>query len=371
MVARSTERDELARGFRTFAEQTRGSSPLYSALAPAIAGEPELLELLLAAPPAQRRPNLLFAAVHDLLLAGVEHPLARYYPSIQPDSAPPDAAAFEAFCELCRSHRDALYRTIATRHTQTNEVGRSAALLPALQRIAVEQPLALLELGASAGLNLLVDRFRYRYGQGRWIGPADSEVHVACEVRGHPPPLRRQPPRIGFRLGIDLRPLDPTDPADARWLMACVWPEHTRRMQLLRAALQLARRHPPRLVRADAALVLEQLADRVPKGLALCVFHTATMPYLSERQRAQCVAALERLGSRRALHWLSLEGHGEQAFGARLPFDRLYAPRPGERHTDTYGLVGYATWKDGRRQERVLARADMHGSWIEWLAPDW
>src|SRR5215211_915192 len=215
MTTRDEEIERVAERFVRFADETRGSSPLYAALSPAIAGSSELLKLLLEAPPTQRRATLLFAAVHDLLLAGIDHPLARYYPSIAGAALPPDQGAFAAFRDFCVEHRTSLRETVAVRRTQTNEVRRSIAFLPVVQHLSIAEPIALVEVGASAGLNLLLDQFRYRYGEGLWIGAANSPVAIECESRGVVP-LRDEPPCIAFRVGLDSHPLDVCSTTDAR-----------------------------------------------------------------------------------------------------------------------------------------------------------
>jgi hypothetical protein len=362
------ELERIAAGFARFADETRGESPLYAAISPAVAGDRELLALLLDAPPSQRRANLLFAAAHDLLLAGVAHPAARYYPSLTSEAADdPDDGAFEAFRDLCLSHRVAVQKLVAGRNTQTNEVRRSIAFLPVIQRLSAAGPIALVEVGASAGLNLLLDRYRYRYGDGAWIGDAESPVAIECTARG-PVPLRAEPPRVAFRIGLDLRPLDAGDPEDARWLMACVWPESIERLALLRSALAVASADPPRIVAGHAVDSLEEVVDLAPAHLAVCLFHSATMPYLTEDERAAFVATLDRIARRRALHWVSLEGGPAQSFGTSSPLGRLYTPRAEDRPTDIFGLLGYAHWIDGARQDRLLARVHMHGRWIEWTS---
>lgn len=364
---------QLAAAFARFADEARGSSALYAALSPAIAADRELLELMLAAPPTQRRANLLFAAVHDVLLAGRDHPLARYYGSLRERPRAPEPAALEAFRDFCLAARDAVRERIAARHTQTNEVRRSAALLPVLQRLSRDAPIALLEVGASAGLNLLVDRYRYRYGVGPWVGSTAFAVAIRCALRGPAPPYRLKPARIAHRLGLDPHPLDVRRAEDARWLMACVWPEHVDRLELLRAAVEIGRRDPPEIVRGNAqAADLDAALSSLPNDIPICVVHSAVMPYLTPTERNEFVRTLDRLGRERRdaapLHWLSFEGGARASFGAALPFSALDTRRPDDRPADNVGLVGYARWGAKGREERLLARADLHGRWLEWRA---
>ncbi|MBK9070396.1 MAG: DUF2332 domain-containing protein [Myxococcales bacterium] len=358
---------QVAARFIQFAEETHGSSPLYETLSRSVSLDLEVAALLLAAAPSQQRPNLLFAAVHDLLLSGMSHPLAAYYPSITATSLPADRTTIGHFRDFCLSHRSQLTERIETRHTQTNEVRRSIALLPIMQQMSLDGPIALVEVGASAGLNLLVDRYRYRYGVGAWVGAPDSSVAIECESRGHAVPFQVDPPRIGYRLGLDSHPLDATRADDARWLMACVWPEHLERQSLLSAALGVARTHPPRLIAGDAIHALEATIAEVPDHLPICLFHSATAAYFTDSECAAFASTIDRIASQRPLHWVSLEGGAVQSFGARLPFERLFSRRANDLPTDIFGLLGHATWRDGHRTDELLARVDMHGRWIEWL----
>jgi hypothetical protein len=145
------ELEGLARRFRAFASRKcAGVSPLYAALGAALAGD-------------RAPPNMLFAAVHALLLdTARDDPLAAHYASLTPHPKPPEDA-FSAFKAFCRKHEDAIAALLARRAVSTNEVGRSACLMPAYARVAAlaGEPLRIVEVGASAGLNLLWDRYAY------------------------------------------------------------------------------------------------------------------------------------------------------------------------------------------------------------------
>src|SRR5215218_1913808 len=151
----------LADRFACFAlEECHDSSPLYERLALGVADDPAMLALAAYARPGQPTPNLLFAAVQYLLLGGTPHPLAAFYPGLAHDPVA-GGDPYPAFHDFCRQHADSIRELLETRLVQTNEVRRSACLLPAfcwVARLAGDRPLALLEIGASAGLNLLWDR---------------------------------------------------------------------------------------------------------------------------------------------------------------------------------------------------------------------
>ncbi|MFN2556087.1 MAG: DUF2332 domain-containing protein [Nitriliruptorales bacterium] len=363
-MAREDRWEALARCFRHFAvEQARGRSPLYGRLADDISGRPEVASVLLEAPPDQRRPTLLFAAVHDLLLGGVEHPLASYYPSVG-GRREPDEALLLIFHDFCAAHDAVLRSMVSTRRTQTNEVRRSAALLPALQHAAQDAgaPFALVEIGTSAGLNLLMDRFAYRY-DARRVGPPEAMVVIDTHLRsGRSPPILDSALPAERRIGVDLHPLDVRLPADARWLRACVWPDDLDRLRLLDAAVGLARRHPPELVAGHALQALPDVAERLPDGLELCVFHSSTLAYFSGEERRRFIELLRSLSHARSLWWISLEAPFIE------PFDRQ-APSAFEDEVEGLSyLVALSRLEDGRRvSDQLLGRSDPHGKWLEWI----
>ncbi|HEX6872202.1 MAG TPA: DUF2332 domain-containing protein, partial [Micromonosporaceae bacterium] len=197
--------------------EVRGQSPTYERLARAVAADLHVLALLDQLPEPKRQPNLFFAAARHL-----GAPLA-------------DPAGFLAWVA---EHWEGVAQTMRDRRTQTNEVGRCATLLPVLA--GLPQPLALLEVGCSAGLCLYPDAYRYRYGD-HLVGSPTSAVELACQPSG-PVPLPERLPNVVWRAGLDLNPLDVRDDDDLRWLEALVWPEQSGRLARLWAAAGIARR---------------------------------------------------------------------------------------------------------------------------------
>jgi len=338
--------DGLADQFRDLATWAEGSDPLYAHLCRHAADDPELLALAEAVPDGRQAPHLLLAAVHYRLDRTGGEPLARYYPSLTDAPRDPDADCYPAFREFCLDDADALERLLSTRRTQTNSVRRSAVLYPALARVAarVDGPLALVELGPSAGLNLCFDRYRYDYG-GRVLGAAGSPVTVESEVRSGEPPLPEQPPAIHSRVGIDLRPLDVTDPDDADWLRALVWPAHTERRELLGAALRVASESPPPLVEGDLLDDLPAVLDTIPADVPVCVFNTLV---LYQVPGSVCTALADLLRERmaqRPLHWLT--GAPELSGGDSVTLE-------------------WVRQADGAVRRDPLADHDPHGAWLDW-----
>lgn len=248
----------LAGRYRTFAaDEARGVSPHYERLAQDIAASPDVLRFLIDLPAPRRQPNLLLGAA--TLIAG----------------RPPD---IKSLTRMIAHRADELRAAMLARITQTNEPARCAVLLPLLA--ALPQPLALIEVGASAGLCLLPDRYGYDWGHTR-LAPTSSDAPVfSCAVTG-PAPLPTALPRVIWRAGLDLNPLDVASDADTAWLSALIWPEQEDRRRNLRAALAVARADPPRIVRGDLLRDLEALMAEAPAEATLVVFHTAVLAYVS------------------------------------------------------------------------------------------
>ena len=261
-----------------------------------------MLALLGTLPPAKRQPNLLFGVVR-LLGGPVEDPAA--------------------FHDFTVANWPAIEAEMRTRATQTNEAGRCAVLLPVLA--ALPQPLALLEVGASAGLCLYPDRYAYRYGDHA-VG--SGEPVLECAATGMAPPSRL--PEVVWRAGLDLNPLDVTDPADVAWLDALIWPEHAHRRARLRAAAAVAAAEPPLLVRGDLVDDLPALAAQAPAGATLVVFHTSVL-----YQVPAAAAGGVRRGGARAARALDRE----RGPGRAAPTTRCRQP-PGEALHNVLALDG-------------------------------
>jgi hypothetical protein len=315
------QRAGTARNYRDFAMEARGRSRRYEELAVAVAGDRAILAFLDGLPAAKRQPNLLFAAAYYLL------------------GEPASLASLRA---LVSDRRAELAATMLARRTQTNEPARCATLLPALARLP--QPLALIEVGASAGLTLLVDKYSYDY-EGHVVPGTDPRAPVlACQPRG-PVPLPARVPDVAWRAGLDLNPLDIRDDDDVRWLECLVWPGETGRRERLAAAIETARRDrdPPRVHRGDLLTDLAGLARQAPRGATLVIYHSAVLTYVQPAQRARFADLVRELGA----VWISNEGP-EVVRG-------VPAPPPGTR---SFVLI-----QDGQ----TIGLAEGHGSWVQWL----
>ncbi|WP_345630748.1 DUF2332 domain-containing protein [Rugosimonospora acidiphila] len=263
--------------------EARGVSPAYELLSLAVSRDADLLALLDTLPPGKRQPNLLFGVVR--LLGG---------PIGDPD----------AFREYAVANWPEIEARMRTRATQTNEAGRCALLLPVLA--ALPQPLALLEVGASAGLCLYPDRYSYRYGD-HTVGAGGPVLE--CAASGIAPPDRV--PEVVWRAGLDLNPLRVTDPDDLAWLDALIWPEHEHRRARLRAAAAVAAAEPPLLVRGDLVDDLPELAARAPAGATLVVFHSSALYQVPAPRREAFVEVVRGLPG----HWIAIEAPGVVGYG--------------------------------------------------------
>ena len=324
--------DDVRTKYQRFAErECNGYSDLYYTLALAVAADDELIGFIAGMPADQ--PNLFFASVQ--FLTG-------------PARMPRTGADLRLLVRACGADVAELMRT---RRTQTNEVGRCAVLLPALP----PGPLALVEVGASAGLCLWLDQFSYELG-ATCLGRDSSSVHVRCRVAG-PVPVPTALPDIAWRRGLDVQPIDVFDDDAVRWLKACVWADHPERRRRLEAALGVARTLPPPVKAGDLVDDLPAALAEAPAETELVVFHSAVLTYVTGERRQAFADTLAEASKRRPIVWLSNEAPGVvRDMPASAP------ALSGQRF-----LLGRTRFTGGRRQDETLAVAHPHGAEIAWL----
>jgi hypothetical protein len=280
--------------------------------------------------------------MHALHLSGTAPELAPIYAGQPAD----DVAILR---EVVRGHEAALLPWLDG-PPQTNEAGRSSGFVAAMLWLAgqgMPPRFDCLEIGSSAGINLMMDRYHYDLG-GVAVGPDHASMQFKPEWRGPPPPDRRI--EIASLKGCDIAPVDLTDPAQALRLKAYIWPEHQVRFERLEAAIAAANQQPPDLVRMNAADFVEQeLAKPQPAGTTRLLMHSIVWQYLPDAEKARIIGATEAAGARatqeRSLAWVALEGN---------------------RTLLNHGLT-VRNWP-GDGEEHVLAAAHAHGAWLEWLA---
>ncbi|HLQ79332.1 MAG TPA: DUF2332 domain-containing protein [Terriglobia bacterium] len=333
--------DRLADRFRAFVDEAKiAGGMLYSELSKVISDDPAILTIAaeIRRPPV---PNTLFAAVHYLLLREPDPSLSPYYGSLTAHPQDP-AEAYPAFRSFVLRHRDELIPMLQTRITQTNEVRRCSYLVPAFQRVFQEgggRPLSLIDVGSSAGLHLLWDRYHYDYGSGQ-TGDCTSPVRIQCELRGSIPiPLPETFPPCAFRVGVDLHPIDVRIPEERCWLESLVFPEHEDRRALLKTAIEATLQNPPAMIEGDVILKLPEILNSIPDATTLCVFHCHAMCQLSRVELGAFRVMLVELSRNREIFWLDAEGYEVHLLHLR----------------------------NGKISRVKLANKDGHGRWLEWL----
>lgn len=351
-------RAALAQRFRDFEHVTATRASLYARLSPAIAADDDLLSLLDGAPTEQQLPVLLFAAVHLLVLEGRGGELGRHYPNLH-GGAVATTEPFADFRRVALEHADRVRDLVATRSTQTNEIGRCALYLPALDTVSREVgPLALVDVGTSAGLNLLLDRYGFDYGEHGAIGGRSSIV-LPCTLRGAAPPEFSAPhlvPEIAAAVGLDASPIDILDDDAVRWLEACVWPDMTERFARLVDAIALAREHPPRVMAGDAVAGVAELVESMREHGHPVVLTSWVLNYLPLHRQHEFVAELDRLGNVFDLSWVIAES----------PAETPGLPVPTEQPPEDLTVVSLVRWRRGTRSVTRLGTAHPHGYWLRW-----
>lgn len=370
-ASRRKRLEEIRGHFRRFAEEY-ATLPLYRAICLGVAEDGDAAALLLEAQPGQARPVLLLAALQDLVLRRPDVPAARWYPSVVGRSAVPPGDPWPDVRATIQEHRDDLKHTIATRRTQTNEVNRAVYLAPALALAARDvprQPTVLVELGASAGLLLQVDRYRvelHRRGVTLVLGDPGSPVTCLGEDRSPDPLPDLVVPPITGRVGLDVAPVDLDDAASVRWLEACIWPDVPGRVERFRAAVELARRDPPLLRTGD---FVDGLADTVHFALGeagrtarhddvhLIVFSSWALTYVPRQRRVEVGSVLARVArSVPAVSWVTAEPAG---CAPGLP-----TPDPAAVDWDST-VLGARRWRDGAEvAAEAWGTCHPHGAWI-------
>ncbi|MDN5794581.1 MAG: DUF2332 domain-containing protein [Intrasporangium sp.] len=361
---------EVRRSFARFAEEY-ANLPLYRAICLGMADDPEPAALLLHAQPGQARPVLFLAALHDLVLRRPDLPAARWYPSVVGPDAVPGGDPWPDVLATIQAHREELRETIATRRTQTNEVNRAVYVATVLALASADvpaRPTILVELGASAGLLLAVDRYRielHRRGVALVVGDPASPVRCRGEDRSPTPLPDLVLPPIRGRAGLDLAPVDLDDEASVRWLEACLWPDVPGRVERFRAAITLLRENRPALHAGDMAgdldgtidITLAQAGQAGRSGIHLIVFSSWALTYVERRRRTDIAEVLadvaQTLG---AVSWVTAEPVG-CAPGIPVP------NRMADGMDST--VLGGRRWRHGLEMPaEAWGTCHPHGEWI-------
>ncbi|GGD12506.1 DUF2332 domain-containing protein [Pontibacillus salipaludis] len=335
--------NHLSKRFQDFAEQEcDGSSPLYAHLSRQVSYDDEILRISSYASEGQPVPNLLFGAVHYILLNGEEHELKNFYPSIadHPNSI---EGVYPVFRDFCMENRQAIIELLEERRVQTNEVRRCAYLYPVFceiyKRTAI--PLSIIEIGTSAGLQLLWDQYAYSYEGEEWVGNDDAKVHLTAEVRNESEPFvfRTSPPVVS-KVGIDVNVSDLTDEKERLWLKALIWPEHKERRKLFEGAVHQLIENPPPMIEGDGVSLITEQAHLAPRNSALCIFHTHVANQIPEMKKAELLKRIRDIGKERDVFHIYNNMNDRKL------------------HLDSI--------RNGVETHEVIGDTDGHGRWFEW-----
>ena len=288
-------------------------------------------------------PNLFFGAVQYLLLKGYDHELKEFYGSMvnRPKEA---AAAFPSFRLFCLQKRNDIIPILQSKRVQTNEVRRCAYLYPAFCYIYenTNKPLALIEIGTSAGLQLCWDKFGYDYGAGETYGDVHSNLVLTSEVKGDTAPfLLKQSPPVAARIGLDLHVNDLGNPEDYLWLKSLIWPEHRERIANFEKAAHNMKEQSVKLIEGDGVKLLADIVSEIAEEAVIVVFHTHVANQLSDENKLELAACIEKLGNERELFHL---------------YNNMW---DSNLHLDGY--------LDGKAFKKTIAETEGHGRWFRWM----
>jgi hypothetical protein len=303
------------------------------------------------------KPSHLFSAVHYLLLGDPDDSLARYFATLVDDPLPP-AGAYPELARYCRAHRDALRHLLQTRTVQTTYAERCRALLAPMGEVArvAGEPLNLIELGCSAGVLLVFDKFAYRLNaQGR-VGPQDAPFVLEGELHNGPELFI---PRIGTRTGIDLHTIDSRSEEERRWLLALCFPELRDEQERLAQALEVIAASDVRMLEGDALAHLPAALAATPDPV--CVYHSACLFYWPAEARAALETMLRQASEARAIWRISIEPSDA--------FDDWHKGRAddGEQSRQRSGEIIISRYEGGACERRIVGRPNADYGIIDWV----
>ncbi|MDE3116356.1 MAG: DUF2332 domain-containing protein [Pseudomonadota bacterium] len=327
-------------------------SPLYARIVDGVGTDEELKAIAAHAKRGQPYANMLLTPVHYLLLRGADHPLKRFYPTVGGTVTAGNEDPFPHFRDFVLQHRDAIVRLIETRVVNTNEIGRSSVLHAGLRMVAAEagKPLGLIEIGPSAGLNMIWDRYGVKYLRDGKVAvelAPDAGLVIECELRGAGNPPALPAPKVGRRIGLELNPVDLRKAEERDWLRALMWPDQVARLTQLERAMALFDTVRPEIRFGDALALLPDAIRDVPEDQALCVYHSLVAYQFGHEGRQALDDILTVAGLWRPIWRLALEAEAKNgAWNNWLTLSR---------------------YRDGTVESRRLAESHPHGTWIEWL----
>lgn len=337
---------KFSQWFERFSEQTVGS-PMYRYLSKMISEDTELLRIAGLSKSGQPAPNLFLAAINYLLYKHSQSRLCQFYPNHNGTFT--TEGLFQEFKSFCLRHREEIESVIRNRLVQTNEVQRCALLIPALsvvQNFIGGVSMAIVDVGTSSGLNLLLDKYSYRYSDGTRLGSDENVFVIDCEKRGVSFPSNLPRLNIKERLGIDLNPIDLKNADELLWSLSLLWPDQIDRYKRMMSAVNVLKTHPIQLFEGSANDLLQQQTQHLTSEV-ICVSHSFTLNQFSAEDRKKFEDNLALISQNKEIWRISLEWIGtEQPELTLQHFSRGKSSAP-----------------------EVLAICHQHGQWIEWKNP--
>lgn len=334
----------MSKWFERFSEQCKGS-PIYEFLSLKVSQDIELLNLASQSQPSQPAPNLFLAAVHFLLLNNPYETLAKFYPSLGGRFDNPEQAYAE-FKKFSQKYKVEILNLIQSKLVQTNEVQRCALLLPAISFISGElnnPSLALIDVGASGGLNFLLDQVKVIYSDGTQVGPDNSTLQLQCLSKGNPLPVFNSV-RINRRIGIDLNTVNLKDPNEKMWNLSLLWPDQLDRIQRFNQAIKDLEKIKIEFHCGNGNSLLGPIIESIHAHETICVMHSFTLNQFTKEDRELFDKQLKKQSESRDIWRISLEWIG----------------------TSNPELI-VSQYKTGNVvMNKKLADCHGHGEWIQW-----
>lgn len=338
------DRTQLSLSFKNFASiECKDSSDLYEFLSLKISEDEELLELCTVTRGGQPVPNLLFGAINYLLLKGTEQTLGLYYPNLTVKPRKVDEESFEYFKDFCFVYKAEIVLILKNKLVQTNEVRRCAYLYPIFSLIynKVKKPLSLVEIGTSAGLQLLWDKYSYSYGTDEIYGDKTSNIHITSEIKGNKMPLiLSESPPVRSKVGLDLHVSDLRNSEDFLWLKSLIWPEHQERLELFEKASECYRDNPVNLIEGDGVDLLEGILNELSDDTSICVFHTHVANQIPDELKYKLLDSIKKTGVEKNIFHIY-----NNMWDRKLHLDYFI---------------------DGVEYRETIGETDGHGRWFEW-----
>lgn len=368
MVDVDAQRDTAQGSFFYESRAMQFSSPLFSALAQGCAEDKEILELCAGVRRGQPIALFLLSVVQYLLFRSPDEELAGYFPSMT-NRPKPMEQAFPVFREFCLERRSELTELLATRTVNTNLVERASNVLPALQHVhaLTGTPLTLVEIGCSAGFNLLFDEYYYDFGAVGRVGKEDASVRLSCRVIGSSRPKLESVPPVARRVGVDLVTVDCSDPDTRLWMESMLSPEWYEERDRLRKALALRSDRKIRMLCGNALTVLPELLEEL--GGPVVVLHTYIMGQWFAAAKESLDKMFRYASRQRDIHRIGVEAPGtESAESIRARLAALSRAKIPLRQKSLPARVDYTQYRKGTVQSTVLGYVDGFGGWLDWRA---